>query len=159
MSIGLESEQEVWAQDELAVNAEQAMRKWLPDVRCISQWAHSGRRRDALTSLVQWYESVCALEVYVDAAPLDGLDALVDELTGAPPYEALRRLGLARWALLVSEKLVQWRADLVTNAAPAEAKISRDHLELAFTTALRHFNADALNRPKGLSHELPLQRR
>jgi hypothetical protein len=138
VKLGHTNEQDALVEALLARRAVGAMWTWLPVVRGIPQWASTDERLDALCELVRWYERVCGETEYASAPPLCGLDALVDELTSAPPYEALQELGLARWALRVSEELVAWRANLAGGMEPRRMAVSAARLELALMTTNRN---------------------
>jgi len=127
---------------ELTLMAVSAMESWLPFVRGIPHSAHSPTHRHALENLVRWYQRVCDDTTYHEAPPVNGLDALVDEMISAPPYETLRWLGLGRWAIRVAEELVLWRASLAIEGRPTKVRFAADRLELALTTAIRHFNTE-----------------
>ena len=109
----------------------EALEAWRAEVLEIPRWAQGAGRSIALEELVRWYERICTELACADQAPLDGLDALTDELTEASSQNATERLARARWAVRVAEELAHWRACRIDGGAPARARVASSRLELA----------------------------
>ena len=87
------------------------LRDWFPLVRVLPQVLITDERNRAVCVLVAWYERVYEQEEYSGQPPLEGLDALVDELTHViVPPDVHAELARARWAIGVAEELVRWRS-------------------------------------------------
>jgi hypothetical protein len=79
-------------------------------VRALPHLVGAEERKTPLLDLVAWYERVVESEQYATAPPIEGLDALVDELALVTvPLNVLAELARARWAIRVAEELVKWR--------------------------------------------------
>ena len=114
--------------------------QWLPIVGAMPRLIGAKEHEAAVRELVAWYEQVFQVDGYSADPPIEGLDALVDELVhvSVPPVD---HAGLAngRWAVRVAEELVSWRRSLrddgpgSTPTGPAT-----DRLELAIVGARRH---------------------
>jgi hypothetical protein len=107
----------------------------------IPRWARGEGRTRALERVVQWYERACSDTTFAEPPPLEGLDALTDELSEARSHDGLGGLAGARWAVRVCEELVHWRACRSVDVAPATARAASARLEFAYTGARRQFNA------------------
>ncbi len=134
---------ENWSDDvptseQLSREATAALEGWRPTVVAIPRWTRGVNRAQPLADLVRWYERICRDPDCLDPPPIEGLDALVDELAGAPSDGAREHLGVARWAMRVAEELVHWRAKSRHGADGAPARVAKSRLELALRSARRH---------------------
>jgi hypothetical protein len=94
----------------VALGAEGTIQGWRPLVAGLSQWAQRSARRAPLEDLTRWYERASGDSSFAEDPPLEGLDALTDELTEPRIYDGLWYMAGARWAIRVCEELVHWRA-------------------------------------------------
>ena len=128
---------------DLADEATILLRGWFPLVRILPSLILQEDRRDGTRGLVVWYRRVFEDAGYASGPPIEGLDALIDEL--APFVVASDvHVGLARarWAIRVAEELVRWRSCSDGNGNdPVRASRARDRLELAITGARRQLAA------------------
>ena len=124
--------------DELFREATAALESWRPTVVAVPRWTRTSNRAEPLGDLVSWYERICRDRDYRDPPPVEGLDALVDELASAPSDGARDHLGLARWAIRVAEELAYWRTKSRHGADLAPARVAKSRLELALKGASRH---------------------
>jgi hypothetical protein len=131
------------------LEAEGAIQAWRPLVAALSKWAQRSARRPPLEDLSRWYERVCSDTSFSEDPPLEGLDALTDELTESRIYDGLRHMARARWAIRACEELVHWRAVRANKDAPATVRVALSRLELALTAARRHLG----DKPAGSSPE------
>jgi hypothetical protein len=78
-------------------------------------------------------------EAYSADPPIEGLDALIDELAeAAVPIDMHAELARARWAVRVAEELVRWRRSLVESGdGSRETADATNRLELAIEGARR----------------------
>ncbi len=121
----------------LAEAATTALRRWEPLVQEVPRLARSSDRAGSLRHLASWYARTVADGSFVEDPPLDGLDALIDELMGVPPNGSFTTLAAARWAVLVCEELVRLRAALSVATPRDLAVVAVARLELALTAARR----------------------
>ena len=105
----------------------------------------TGANEETVRKLVAWYERVVENGYEAVDPPIEGLDALVDELAMASvPHSVLVELARTRWAVRVAEVLVQWRQCLhmdgpgSTALAQATGRLEdiveagRTHIEASF---------------------------
>jgi hypothetical protein len=114
--------------------------RWLPVVRALPQLIGAEEHMAAVRELVAWYERVFAARDYCADPPIQGLDALVDELAivAVPPRDHAE-LAKGRWAIRVAEELVVWRRCLRDDGAkPVAYATATDRLERAIGAARRH---------------------
>jgi hypothetical protein len=135
------ADEESSAEAKLARDAGKALQGWRPAVLNIPNGARGEGRIRALENVVRWYERACSDTAFTEPAPLEGLDALTDELTEARSHDGLGRLAGVRWAVRVCEELVHWRACRGGDVAPTTAGAASARLELALTGARRQFSA------------------
>ncbi len=130
---------------DIAADAADALRAWLRQVREALAILDTPKHSDVIRGLVAWYELVFFDADFVDPPPIEGLDAVVDELAlAAQPIDSLRALANARWAIRVGEELVSWRQcfrSFGQGSSPIGSATNR--LELALEQARRHLD----NRP------------
>jgi hypothetical protein len=122
----------------VALGAEGTIQGWRPLVAGLSQWAQRSARRAPLEDLTRRYERASGDSSFAEDPPLEGLDALTDELTEPRIYDGLWYMAGARWAIRVCEELVHWRAVRADKDAPATVRVAINRLELALTAARRH---------------------
>lgn len=125
----------------VAAEAGSAVGRWSPIVGMVPSLASRASRSEPLRHLVIWYEQVAADPETAGAPPVEGIDALVDELTSAISSETFDRLGRARWAVRVAENLVGLRTAQLPAASPAMARVASARLELVLTAARRQLDA------------------
>ncbi len=97
---------------EIDIDAEvtAALRSWQFLVRALPHLIDGKERRLALVALLHWYGRICRDEQCAANPPIEGLDALIDELASVSvPYNVHAELARARWAVRVAEELVSWR--------------------------------------------------
>jgi hypothetical protein len=113
---------------------------WLPSVGALPQLISAKKHVATIRKLVTWYEHVFAARDYCADPPIQGLDALVDELAivaVAPNDHA--ELAKGRWAIRVAEELVSWRRCLRDEGAESvPSATATDRLELAIGAGRRH---------------------
>jgi hypothetical protein len=84
--------------------------RWLPIVGAMPQLVATKQHEAAVRRLVTWYERVFQVADYCADPPIDGLDALVDELVHVSvPADDHAELAKGRWAVRVAEELALWR--------------------------------------------------
>jgi hypothetical protein len=114
--------------------------RWLPIVRAMPKLMGATQHKAAVRALIAWYEHVHSADDYCADPPIEGLDALVDELVdiSVPPNDHAE-LANGRWAVRVAEELVLWRRCL-RDDGPESVPIgpATDRLELAISGARRH---------------------
>ena len=118
------------------------LRAWLPLVR---ELPHLIRRQERVWDLLAWYEHVVEHEDYEADPPVEGLDALIDELAvPCVPYDVHAELARARWAIRVAEELVRWR-HFLHSAGPdsPHTTLAIDRLDLATQEARGQIEASA----------------
>jgi hypothetical protein len=128
---------------ELPDEATILLRGWFPLVRILPSLILQEDRSDATWGLVVWYERVFEDAEYASGPPIEGLDALIDELAHfVVASDVHLSLARARWAIRVAEELVRWRscADR-TGDDPVRVSRARDRLELAMEGARRQLSA------------------
>lgn len=116
-----------------------SLRSWASIVSRLPDLIVSEGRRPSVRDLVTWYERVFGEEDYRVDPPIDGLDALTDELAvPSVPYDVHVELARARWAIRVAEQLVRWRI-CVSHAGqrPSATAVANDRLERAAQEARR----------------------
>lgn len=122
---------------DIAAEAADALRVWLRQVREALVILDTPKNSNAIRGLVAWYERVFFDAKLLEPPPIEGLDAVVDELAlAAQPIDALRALADARWAIRVGEELVNWRQCLLSfgpGSSPLGSATNR--LELALEEA------------------------
>lgn len=113
---------------------------WLPMVGAMPQLIGGRHHEEAIRELVAWYERVFQGTDYCTDPPIEGLDALVDELVHVSvPSNDHAELARGRWAVRVAEELVSWRRclrDEGTESVPTGP--ATDRLEVAIEGARRH---------------------
>ena len=128
---------------DIAADAADALRVWLRQVREALVILDTPKYSDAIRGLVAWYERVFFDAEFVESPPVEGLDAVVDELAlAAQPIGLLRGIADARWAIRVGEELVNWRQCLLSfgpGSSPLGSATNR--LELALEEARRQLDA------------------
>jgi hypothetical protein len=121
--------------------ASDLLRCWLPFVRALPQLIGAEQHEAAVRELVAWYQHVSAASDYCGDPPIEGLDALVDELVhvSVPPDEHTE-LAKGRWAISVAEELASWRRYLRDDdeADLLPTRQATDRLELAIAGARRN---------------------
>jgi hypothetical protein len=91
------------------------LRAWHHVVRALPHLINADGGDGPIRELATWYERVVEDESCVNGPPIQGLDALVDELAlVSVPFDVHAELARARWAIRVAEELVQWRRCLRT---------------------------------------------
>jgi hypothetical protein len=127
---------------DIAAEANEALRTWHRQVREALVILDTPQYSDAIRGLVAWYERVFFDAEFVEPPPIEGLDAVVDELArAAQPLDSLRALAHARWAIRVGEELVSWRQCLRSfglGSSPLGSATNR--LELALEQARRQLD-------------------
>jgi hypothetical protein len=130
--------------DEIDVGADATslLRKWHELVSGVPDLVSTEGRRSATSVLVVWYQRVFERADYAADPPIEGLDALIDELASASiPQKTHAELARARWAIRVAEELVKWRDCLRREgAASSPTGPATDRLELAMEEACRHID-------------------
>ncbi len=95
---------------DIAADTADALRGWHRQVREALALLDTPKHSEAVRGLVAWYERVFFVAAYAENPPVAGLDVVVDELSLArQPFDLLRALAQARWAIRVGEELVHWR--------------------------------------------------
>jgi len=127
---------------DVAADANEALRTWHRRVREALVILDTPQYSDAIRGLVAWYERVFFDAEFVEAAPIEGLDAVVDELArAAQPFDSLRALADARWAIRVGEELVSMRQCLRSFGSGSSLLGSvTNRLELALEQARRQLD-------------------
>ena len=112
---------------------------WLPVVAALPQLIDAKQHETAVRELVAWYERVFLLDDYRADPPIQGLDALVDELAHVSvPADDHAELAKGRWAVRVAEELVSWRRCLrASGPGPVPAGPAADLLKQAIAGARR----------------------
>lgn len=115
------------------------LRDWSAQVSELPQLLNTDERKRAAGALVRWYERASEDEEYSADPPIEGLDALIDELAeAAVPIDAHIELAQAQWAVRVAEELVRWRSSLVESGdGTREMADATNRLELAVEVARR----------------------
>jgi hypothetical protein len=114
--------------------------RWLPIVGSMPQLIGAEQYGAAVRELVAWYEHVVSAADCCADPPIQGLDALVDELVhvSVPPDDHAE-LAKCRWAIRVAEELVSWRRCLREDGAESvPSGPATDRLELSIVGARRH---------------------
>lgn len=114
--------------------------RWLPVVGAMPKLIGATQHEAAVRELVAWYERVLQGTDYCADPPIEGLDALVDELVhvSVPPSDHAE-LAKGRWAVRVAEELVSWRRCLRNDGAESvPTGPATDRLELAIEGARQH---------------------
>jgi hypothetical protein len=136
---------------DIAADAADALRVWLRQVREALVILDTPKYSNAIRGVVAWYERVFFDAEFVEPPPIEGLDAVVDELALATqPIASLRALADARRALRVGEELVSWRQcfrSFGQGSSPLGAATNR--LELALEEARRQLDNPASTRSEG----------
>ncbi len=124
---------------DFAGEAARLLRDWSALVRRLPQLISTDDRKQAVGTLVSWYADVSEDEANSADPPLEGLDALIDELAeAAVPVEIHAELAQARWAVRVAEELVRWRSSLYESGeGTRETADATNRLELAIEGARR----------------------
>ena len=100
------------------VEATSKLRAWQHLVCALPHLISTDANSETVRELVAWYERVVENDDEAVDPPIEGLDALVDELTlVSVPHNVHVELARARWAIRVAEELVQWRRCLHTEGA------------------------------------------
>jgi hypothetical protein len=128
---------------DIAADAADALRVWHRQVREDLVILDSSKYSDAIRGLVAWYERVFFHAEFVEPPPVEGLDAVVDELAlAAQPTGALHALARARWAIRVGEELVNWRQCLRSfGQGSSPLGLATNRLELALEEARHQFDS------------------
>jgi hypothetical protein len=127
---------------DVAEDAADALRGWHRQVREVLVVLDAPKRSEAIRGLAAWYERVCLDGDYTEAPPREGLDIVVDELAlAAQPYDILRALARAHWAIRVAEELSNWRQCL-RSSGPGSSPLglATNRLELALDEARRQLD-------------------
>jgi hypothetical protein len=124
---------------DFAGEAVRLLRDWSASVRDLPELLSTEDRNQAARVLVRWYVDVFEDEAYSADPPIEGLDALIDELAeAAVPIDTHAELAQVRWAVRVAEELVRWRSSLVESGEGArDTADATNRLELAIEGA-RH---------------------
>jgi len=124
---------------DIAEEAADALRAWQRQVREALVILDNAKYSEAIRGLCAWYERVFFDGEYAETPPREGLDAIVDELAlVAQPYDELRALARAHWAIRVAEELVGWRQSLQSSGpGSSPLGLASNRLELALEEA-RH---------------------
>jgi hypothetical protein len=133
----------VQSEIDFAGEAVQLLRDWSAQVRDLPQLLSTDPRKRAAGALVRWYEEASEDEAYSADPPIEGLDALIDELAeAAVPMDTHAELAQARWAVRVAEELVRLRSSLVESGDGArETADATNRLELAIEGARRQMGS------------------
>lgn len=128
---------------DFAREASRLLRAWIPLVRKLPELVNKDDRKRVVPALVLWYTHAAEEEEYSADTPVEGLDALIDELAEAVvPIDAHAELAQARWAIRVAEELVRWRRCLRRSGEGSrEMADVTDRLELAIDGARRQMAA------------------
>ena len=115
-----------------------SLRAWYDVVRALPTLINEARGQ-SIRALVAWYERVFEEEGFAFDPPLEGLDALIDELAvPTVPCDVHAELARARWAIRIGEELVKWRVcHRYTGTDSAPAAVATDRLDLAIQEARR----------------------
>lgn len=101
------------------------LRAWQHLIRALPHLVSAEPRKETMRALMAWYERVVENNDETGDPPIEGLDALTDELTlVSVPHNVLVQVARARWAVRVAEELVQWRRCLSTEG-PGSAPIAQ----------------------------------
>jgi hypothetical protein len=124
---------------DFAREAARLLGDWSALVQSLPQLISTHVRKRGVSALVEWYERASEEEEYSADPPIEGLDALIDELVeAAVPVEIHAELARARWAVRVAEELVRWRRSLVEcGDGTCETADATSRLELAIEGARR----------------------
>jgi len=124
---------------DVADMATRLLRDWCKYVRRLPQLMSTVERKRAVRDLVVWYEQVYEQKEFAIDAPIQGLDALVDELSHvAVPLDVHAALARGRWAIRVAEELVKWWSCLhIYGECTPPTGRATDRLELAIEGARR----------------------
>lgn len=134
---------EGFAEIDLDAEAATALRSWQFLVRALPHLVDGKERRRALLALMYWYGRVCRDDEFADSPPIEGLDALIDELASVSvPYNVHAELARARWAVRLAEELVSWRQVLDDSGSGSEPLArATEQLEAILSEAHRHIVA------------------
>jgi hypothetical protein len=118
--------------------------RWFPLVGALPKLIGAKQHKAAVRELIAWYEHVLADDGYCADPPIQGLDALVDELVhvSVSPGE-YAELAKGRSAIRVAEELASWRRcfrDHEASSVPIEC--AADRLAQAIIGARSHFADD-----------------
>jgi hypothetical protein len=135
----LVNDSQVQPEIDFAGEAAQLLRDWNALVQSLPQLISRDGRKRAIGSLVRWYERASQDDAYSADPPIEGLDALIDELAeAAVPVEIHAGLAQARWAVWVAEELVRLRRSFVGSGdGTRETADAASRLELAIEGARR----------------------
>jgi len=127
---------------DIAEDAADALRAWQRQVRDALIVLDTAKYSEAIRGLCAWYERVFFDGEYAEAPPRAGLDAIVDELAlAAQPYDILRALARAHWAIRVAEELSNWRQCLRSSGPESSPLgLATNRLELALDEARRQLD-------------------
>jgi hypothetical protein len=111
------------------------LRAWHHVVRALPHLVSAEERKTPVRGLVAWYERVVECDDYSAEPPIEGLDALIDELAWVVvPLNVHAELARARWAVRVAEEVVQWRR-LQADAGTSTRRCAADRLQRAIEEA------------------------
>jgi hypothetical protein len=124
---------------DFAGEAARLLRDWSALVRRLPELLSTDDRKRAVGALVSWYVDVSEDEACSADPPIEGLDALIDELAeAAVSVEIHAEIAQARWAVRVAEELVRWRSSLCESGeGTRETADATSRLELAIEGARR----------------------
>ncbi len=126
---------------DLADEAAILLRGWFPAVRILPALITQTDRREAAWGLVVWYQRVFEDPDYAANPPIEGLDALIDELSYfVVASEVHIGLARARWAIRVAEELVDWRKGSDDTGGGGSMNHATDRLEVAIEGARRQLS-------------------
>ncbi len=131
------------AEIDIDAKATAALRSWRFLVRALPHLVGGKERRMALLALTYWYGRICRDEDCCESPPIEGLDALIDELAlVSVPYNVHAELARARWAVRVAEELVSWRQVLDTSGSGSKPLArATEQLEAILGKAHQHIAA------------------
>lgn len=109
-----------------------------PSVDAAIELASTPPRATRLRELASWYGRVVERPSTSEPPPLEGLDALADELTTATDQQRLMRLAAARWAVRLAEELVRLRSWGRASSSTAMARLAASHLSQTLRAARHH---------------------
>lgn len=113
------------------------LRAWHHVVRALPHLVGVEDRRTPMRGLVAWYGRVVECDDFATDPPMEGLDALVDELALVTvPFDVHAELARARWAIRVAEELVRWRR--LADGDSESTKCTADRLQRAIEEARTH---------------------
>ncbi len=130
----------------VAEEATALLGRWLPIVGAMPQLVGTKQHEAAIRRLVAWYERVFQVADYCADPPIDGLDALVDELVHVSvPADDHAELAKGRWAVRVAEELAFWRrCSRDDGSEPVRGGPARGRLDLAIVEARRHISSSQM---------------